>query len=724
MAQKVLTVDFSKVYETKRGEQYRIIEDLGLHKLTNGKRLSMCKIKFINSGYEKVISTTFAMSGKTSDPYFIDAYGVGYMGEIKRGSFDERVLDTWHSMLSRCYYKNDTSYIRYGAMGVIVCDRWHCFANFYEDYRHLPGYQNYVGDLIINKANYHLDKDLLQYSMNKENKVYSPETCCLLSNITNVKLVNNYVNNDETQAIFEIVQNKLIGVIRKPNRYYEAAIITDILTPGIDILFKLGSFDDMKAAIDMYDYFAGRMNMPVNKPYMYYTLIEMLSHRAVKEPIFLPMKVAINNEAFSGIDIIFGSNSIYNGVLMVRPDYCEAYYIDQLKNRISLGFYDSDVKAAYVYNTKCKEENRLLHTLNPISKQMVQHLYMNMPHGLSALYTTEERSRGKAYKTCMLPAFKYRIGQHLTLKNGDEIEIIDIADEAIRTSYTKVLMKIRFVNTGYETIIVSRTLDNNDNIKDHYKRTICGIAFQGGEFVQSEINTRLYRTWTGMIGEICKFYPNDPESHIDSNWLNFLNFLKDAPSLEGFRDFENNIRGYVLNNLKYQYNIPFENRVYNNNTCTFMPMHLEEKYKSAADPSLPWYGVFDLGNNTYKVNIRHLPENVNNGKLSFIYSNKEAAANIVNLYCETFFGIRPIQNVRYMPYNECVKYRICSQNTYRPIYHLVHRIQDVPMVSYNMNTTINMDNKRPIYHLNNISLEERRKRSIAAFGIDLTDDGI
>lgn len=37
------------------------------------------------------------------------------------------------NMMNRCYNKNTSSYTKYGARGIEVCERWHVFANFYDD---------------------------------------------------------------------------------------------------------------------------------------------------------------------------------------------------------------------------------------------------------------------------------------------------------------------------------------------------------------------------------------------------------------------------------------------------------------------------------------------------------------------------------------------------------------------------------------------------------------
>lgn len=39
----------------------------------------------------------------------------------------------WRTMLARCRTPSSSSYARYGALGVTVCERWHDFENFFAD---------------------------------------------------------------------------------------------------------------------------------------------------------------------------------------------------------------------------------------------------------------------------------------------------------------------------------------------------------------------------------------------------------------------------------------------------------------------------------------------------------------------------------------------------------------------------------------------------------------
>jgi hypothetical protein len=63
----------------------------------------------------------------------------------------------WISMISRCTYQNDVSYLYYGGRGIKVCDRWlNSFANFIEDMGERPS-PNHSIDRINSDGNYSSD---------------------------------------------------------------------------------------------------------------------------------------------------------------------------------------------------------------------------------------------------------------------------------------------------------------------------------------------------------------------------------------------------------------------------------------------------------------------------------------------------------------------------------------------------------------------------------------
>jgi len=61
----------------------------------------------------------------------------------------------WRAMVQRCTNKKDKSYKNYGGRGIIVCERWLIFDNFYEDMGNRPS--NWSIDRIDNNKGYSKD---------------------------------------------------------------------------------------------------------------------------------------------------------------------------------------------------------------------------------------------------------------------------------------------------------------------------------------------------------------------------------------------------------------------------------------------------------------------------------------------------------------------------------------------------------------------------------------
>lgn len=65
--------------------------------------------------------------------------GCLYLSErTTHGKTKTKIYSVWSSMRSRCTDRKHTSYDNYGARGVVVCERWASFENFFRDMGDLP----------------------------------------------------------------------------------------------------------------------------------------------------------------------------------------------------------------------------------------------------------------------------------------------------------------------------------------------------------------------------------------------------------------------------------------------------------------------------------------------------------------------------------------------------------------------------------------------------------
>ena len=75
----------------------------------------------------------------TSNRELAQRFGVSYetIRRIKNG-MPSRTYYSWQAMRNRCLNPNHISYLRYGALGVKICERWNSFEAFLEDMGERP----------------------------------------------------------------------------------------------------------------------------------------------------------------------------------------------------------------------------------------------------------------------------------------------------------------------------------------------------------------------------------------------------------------------------------------------------------------------------------------------------------------------------------------------------------------------------------------------------------
>lgn len=89
------------------------------------------------------------------------------------------VYNKWYHMMDRCYNKKSKRFNSYGAKGVCVCERWHNFELFLEDFDKIEGF-----DIkLLKEGKLCLDKD----KKKNGNNIYCLELCTLITKEENNK---------------------------------------------------------------------------------------------------------------------------------------------------------------------------------------------------------------------------------------------------------------------------------------------------------------------------------------------------------------------------------------------------------------------------------------------------------------------------------------------------------------------------------------------------------
>lgn len=113
-------------------------------------------------------------------------YGIAYNSKGKHKTKRNRRLTSaysaWRPMIQRCYDPKE-HIVKPLYIDCIVADEWHDFQNFADWFYSHPH----------NANGYELDKDLLV----KGNKLYSPDTCCLVPHELNVLLLDRRSDRGE-----------------------------------------------------------------------------------------------------------------------------------------------------------------------------------------------------------------------------------------------------------------------------------------------------------------------------------------------------------------------------------------------------------------------------------------------------------------------------------------------------------------------------------------------
>lgn len=167
-----------KRFKTKASNEFTVLEKTKRNNKTY-YRIRFDKVNEVE--FELLSQKVHILDGYIKNPYFSSIVNIGYFGEPDKTHYSndeyKRIQQTWTNMIRRCYDITNQDYKAYGAKGATVSKEWLNFAIFLKDYRTLLGYEKDIKKV--------LDSDIL--STSKDIKIYSKNTCSLISSSENSK---------------------------------------------------------------------------------------------------------------------------------------------------------------------------------------------------------------------------------------------------------------------------------------------------------------------------------------------------------------------------------------------------------------------------------------------------------------------------------------------------------------------------------------------------------
>jgi hypothetical protein len=154
----------------KKFNRWTVIGSAAKKNLDVRKTYFLCKC---DCGTEKLVSSTLLRKGESKSCGCFQSDMIKNASE-KHGMHLTRTYSSWKCSIQRCHNINHKGYKNYGGRGIIVCDRWREFINFFNDMGERP--KGCVLDRINNEGNYCKDNcrwvTVTQNNCNKRNSKF------------------------------------------------------------------------------------------------------------------------------------------------------------------------------------------------------------------------------------------------------------------------------------------------------------------------------------------------------------------------------------------------------------------------------------------------------------------------------------------------------------------------------------------------------------------------
>ena len=280
-------IDFDKIYICRTGTPYKIIENLGYISNAHDKRV---KIKFLETGYEKVVPYSSAKDGNVKDdiavlnigktyyslyygPYTILSYEgitndyvrpeklvkvkfhmtgseeiVQFRYAVENDAIDKSVKeikptiqytppDIYDKLINNALEKRWRSIIS-RCTNSLTCSSYERYGKigisvhpiWHDLNQFLITVRSVYGfdKFYNNPIRYHLDKDYKQFRIPKEQRIYSPMTCMFLCGLDNTNLA--FIERDKDSMLYDNPTAYLMN--RDPWKLFGISIINSTIDPN------------------------------------------------------------------------------------------------------------------------------------------------------------------------------------------------------------------------------------------------------------------------------------------------------------------------------------------------------------------------------------------------------------------------------------------------------------------------------------------------------------
>lgn len=180
-----------------------------LMKIVEYNKTSNIVVEFQDKRKLKV-KTTYNefVKGSVKNPYYPTIYGVGCIGTKYHARIGKKILKeyaTWKNMLYRCYGDYNERYNTHE--NAIVCEEWLVYENFYDWLHEQSNAENF-----LKGSNWILNRKII----NKNNEIYSPDTCCLVpKNVDGLFIKTNLNMEYATESMLKMYKEHMENKIKK-----------------------------------------------------------------------------------------------------------------------------------------------------------------------------------------------------------------------------------------------------------------------------------------------------------------------------------------------------------------------------------------------------------------------------------------------------------------------------------------------------------------------------